>query len=358
MLQRLFTWLAGSSPRQRQPRRPHLESLETRLTPASWVAVAPNPGVEGQVEIWNTTPARATLVGRIRPFNGFTNGLRIALGDTDRDGTPEVFVSPGVNGAPQVAQYKFDGRNFVLARTITVFTGSFRPGLTLAVGDVSGDTKPELIVSHSRSTGSNATIVVFDTSGATAIRKQQFTLQGGGTTGVRLTTADTNADGKQDVVAAPETTTSPLVRIFNGGVTQVNTAFRTVNIVGFQGNGMNITAGNIDGVGGEDLIISPNSAVGATTRRIFIARFNVSNTPTVTIIAQPASLYPNGIRVAAFNFDTTNGSLSEIATIAAVNGPRVVRILGPGGALKLQFSVGAFLPVTRKPGFDIAAITF
>jgi hypothetical protein len=107
--------------------------------------------------IAGTGPGRATLVrifdgrsgaqiGQIAPFEvAFTGGVFVAAGDINRDGFAEIVVSPDEGGGPRVQVYNGNG----LAKFVD-FLGiedpNFRGGARVAVGDLTGDTRPDLVV--------------------------------------------------------------------------------------------------------------------------------------------------------------------------------------------------------------------
>jgi hypothetical protein len=142
----------------------------------------------------------------------FRGGARTAVGDVNGDGVPDLIVAAGVGGGPRVAI--FDGRTINPAATPTrlvadffVFEAALRNGATVAVGDVNGDGRADLIAGAGP--GGAPRVAVFDGSGIMAglgidaPRVADFYVANdfGSRAGTRVTVKDLDRDGKADIVA-------------------------------------------------------------------------------------------------------------------------------------------------------------
>src|SRR5207248_1678635 len=97
-----------------------------------------------------------------RPFAfSFRGGATVALGDVAGDGRADLVVGSGPGMPAQVEVYA--GATHKLFGTIRPFARSFRGGVTVAAGDVTGDRKAEIVVGSG--SGMRATVDVFDASG-------------------------------------------------------------------------------------------------------------------------------------------------------------------------------------------------
>lgn len=80
----------------------------------------------------------------------FRGGVRVALGDVNGDGTPDLVVGAGFGGGPRVAVYDgaalAAGNQTKLVADFFAFEETLRNGVFPAVGDVNGDGCGDLIV--------------------------------------------------------------------------------------------------------------------------------------------------------------------------------------------------------------------
>ena len=120
------------------------------------IVIAADVGGGPQIVIWSLLPdgqmqEDASFYGITDP--NFRGGTRIAVGDVNDDGTPDLVVAAGYGGGPRVAV--FDGTTLLsgnptkLVNDFYVFQSSsetsLRNGLYVAVGDVNGDGYADLI---------------------------------------------------------------------------------------------------------------------------------------------------------------------------------------------------------------------
>lgn len=131
----------------------------------------------------------------------FLGGARIAVGDVDGDGLREVITAAGPGGGPHVKIWKTDGKNW--GGSFFAFDQGDVGGVSVAVGDVDGDGRDEIIVGSGR--GSIPRVRIFDFQGTL---KQEFRI---GTAvapqGVTVAASDINGDGKKEILVMSQ---SPL----------------------------------------------------------------------------------------------------------------------------------------------------
>src|SRR5262249_59643236 len=84
--------------------------------------------------------ARAKLTSNDPDFRG---GVSVAVGDVTGDGVADIVTGTGVGGGPQVEV--FDGRSGAVVRSFFAYESSFRDGVTVAVGDVEGDGRADVV---------------------------------------------------------------------------------------------------------------------------------------------------------------------------------------------------------------------
>src|SRR5262249_13987248 len=82
---------------------------------------------------------------------GFTGGVRVALGDVNADGVPDIVCAAGPGGGPEVIV--FDGRTFAPLTSYYAFVPQFTGGVYVAAGDVNGDGHCDIIAGADRGGG-------------------------------------------------------------------------------------------------------------------------------------------------------------------------------------------------------------
>ncbi|MFA5047743.1 MAG: FG-GAP-like repeat-containing protein [Patescibacteria group bacterium] len=124
-------------------------------------------------------------------------GLSLAVGDVNNDGKSEIVLAGGYGNKPEI--FILDGKLKVLSK-FQAQDSKNASGLNLAVGDVNGDGKKE-IVSASSFKGT-ARITIFDGNGKKLSEFEAYAKPY--SYGVKLAVGDVNGDGKKEIVTMPE----------------------------------------------------------------------------------------------------------------------------------------------------------
>jgi hypothetical protein len=153
----------------------------------------------------------------IAPFPGTTGGIRVASADITGDGTPDIVAGTGPGVVAEVRI--IDGVNRRLVAAVNPFEATFGGGVFVAAGDVTGDGRPDLVVSPDRTGG--PVVAVYDGAGlARAMPVQVARFFGIADTnfrgGARTAVGDVNGDGVADVVVAAGHGGGPRVAVFDG----------------------------------------------------------------------------------------------------------------------------------------------
>jgi hypothetical protein len=194
---------------------------------------------------------------------GFLGGVRVATGDVNGDGNPDIITAAGPGGGPHVRV--FDGRNgSPLPGTIGSFF-AYHPGFTggvfVAAGDVNGDGRADVITGAGAGGGPH--VKVF--SGADgSLLSSFFAYHPGFTGGVHVGAGDVNGDGRADVITGAGTGGGPHVRVFQGATPNVLREFFAYNTA-FTG-GVWVAAGDINGDGRDDVITGAGPGGGPHVR--------------------------------------------------------------------------------------------
>lgn len=163
-------------------------------------------------------------------------GASVAAAFIDEDNTPDVVVGSNP-GQATVGVYWGDSGG---SSTFTPF-GSFPGQVNVAVGDVLGDAKKEII--SAAGPGGGPHVVVTDELGN--VLSSFFAYGASFTGGVAVAAADTDGDGKDEIITGAGPGGGPHVRVFEGNGTAQGPGFYAY-AAAFSG-GLTIAAGNVAG---------------------------------------------------------------------------------------------------------------
>jgi hypothetical protein len=220
-------------------------------------------GITGQIE------------AEFEPYPGFIGPISVAFGDIDGDGQTDIVTAPGAGGGPRVRA--FDGRTFEAILDVMVFEDSFRGGVSLAVGDITGDGRDDIIVGAGA--GGGPRVVVFDLV-ARSVVASYFAFEPEFRGGVNVAAADTDGDGDGDIVVGAGAGGGPRVSVFRG-----LTSDRMVDFFAYEENflgGVYVIAGDADADGTAEVITTPGDG-GGPRIRVFSGRGDVVSDFLVSI---------------------------------------------------------------------------
>jgi hypothetical protein len=170
-------------------------------------AVGADLGMSPHVKVFN-----GRGMGELASFYayapGFVGGVRVAMGDINRDGFADLVTGPGAGAGPHVAM--FDGRSIAMglgpqrvANDFFIYAPTMTLGLNLAVGDMDGDGYADIIagpangVAHLRVVSGQAL-----SSGQGPVDLASMFTWDTNFTGLRLAATDADGDGRTDIMAA------------------------------------------------------------------------------------------------------------------------------------------------------------
>lgn len=170
----------------------------------------------GAALAWYTTSGQ--LLGRNTVVAKNTQGLTLAVGDLDGNGTDEVIV--GQRAGARVVVYNADRTKQL---TIMPRGSSFTQGWVVTAGDVDGDGLGEMVLTPNIAT-TKAKLLVFNHLGQS---QSSFTVSHSSTaTRIITQTADRNADGIDDIVIVPTVANGTLRVVTGSGKLLTSTALR------------------------------------------------------------------------------------------------------------------------------------
>jgi len=151
-----------------------------------------------------------TLRTSFRPYgDAYTADLSLAVGDVDGDGDTDFVTGAGPGSTPLVRLFEADGQP--LGSGFNAYDGQFRGGVQVAVGDVNGDGRDEIVVGAGPGGGPH--VRVFNRYGRnyTSFFAYDSRFRGG----VQVAVGDVNGDGRDEIVTGAGPGGGPHVRVFN-----------------------------------------------------------------------------------------------------------------------------------------------
>ena len=203
-------------------------------TISDYVAVT-GPGTPTRLAVLDGI-TQAVIVIPFDPFNdpNFVGGAFVAVGQIDGDGRGEIVVSPDLGGGPRVKVFGFAGTPVLVPRAdfLGIDDPNFRGGVRVAVGNVNADAFGEIAVAAGFSGGPRVALF----NGATLnpltapLRLVNDFFAFGGTdaetlrNGVYVASGDTNSDGIDDLIFGGGPGGAPRVLVLNGVLVSANNA--------------------------------------------------------------------------------------------------------------------------------------
>jgi hypothetical protein len=205
----------------------------------------------------------------------FTGGVRVAAGDVNGDGIPDIITGPGPGGGPDVRV--FDGASGRQIDGFYAFSRLFSGGVYVAVGDFNGDGFADVVAAADAGGGPQVRVVdgrTLTASGTAATLASFYAYSRLFTGGVRVAVGDVNGDHVPDLITGPGPGGGPDVRIFNGAA--LNTANPNSDMINeyyafkptYTG-GVFVAAGDANGDGRADVLAGTGGQHLLTDIRLF-----------------------------------------------------------------------------------------
>ncbi len=278
------------------------------------LVTGPDAGAQPRVKVFDAATGREKF-SFLAYTGSFRGGVRVAVGDVSGDGVTDIITGPGSGGGSLVKV--FDGRN---GNQLAGPVGGFQAystgqtdGLYVAAGDINADGYADIITGTER--GSAPLIKVF--SGRDGTVMASFTAEAiGSTGGVRVAAGDVNGDGRSDIIAAAGPGGLPRVCVFDGANRAELYNFFAFDTT-FRG-GVYVGAGDLNDDGKADIITGAGAGTGASP---WVRIFSGANSAPMGNFQAYDAGFAGGVRVAAVDANA-DGKL-DIATAAGPNGNQV-----------------------------------
>ena len=156
------------------------------------------------------TDSQGNTIGSFFPYGTrYRRSVTIAVGDVTGNPLKEIVTGAGDGGGPHVRIFSNTGR--LLSPGFFAYNKHFRGGVNVAVGDVTGDGKAEIVTGAGIRGGPH--IRVFTEHGKPLNSFFAYNKHFRG--GVNVAVGDVTGDGKAEIVSAPGKGGSPHIRIFS-----------------------------------------------------------------------------------------------------------------------------------------------
>jgi hypothetical protein len=215
----------------------------------------------------------------------FTGGVYVATADLNGDGKSEIIVGAGEGGGPRVRI--FDGATGATYADLFIYESTFRGGVRVAAGDVNGDGVPDLITGAGIGGGPRVTVTSGKTLGGANTRIADFfAFENSLRNGVNVSAGDFNNDGKADLGIGAGPGGGPRVTVFDGAdvLTGNPAPTQLLNFFAFdpnERNGVRVALKDIDGDSIADVLTGEGAGGPSLIRTFAGGHFSSPGVPAV-----------------------------------------------------------------------------
>jgi hypothetical protein len=284
------------------------------------------------------------------PFPGWTGEKRVTVGDVNDDGTPDYIFTAGAGGGPQVEIVS--GKDGTVLFNFFAYNSSFRGGVFTATADVNGDGFADIVTGAGAGGGPH--VRVFSGKDGSVLA-DFFAYDPSFRGGVSVAAGDVTGDGTPDIVTGPGPGGGSQILVIDG--TKLDQRNPTTGQIlpaaiaasffafdpSFQG-GAFVGVGNLDGDKFADIVVGPLTD-GSPQAVVFTG---AALKQASSIFAQDPGLR-TGLRFALA--DTNGDGIDELVVVAGPGGgPEEVVIDPLTGQISSQVY---FTDPNSRTGFDV-----
>jgi len=277
-------------------------------------------GGQSQVKLYD---ASGVVKKQFSAFAGFNGSISVAYGDLNNDGEMDIVAAAGPGGGPHVKV--FDGLSGNEIASFFAYDASFRGGVNVAVGDLNGDGRLELITGAGAGGGPHVKAFALNFSGGRATPQEFASFYAYDSSfrgGVSVAAGDVNGDGAFDIITGAGAGGGPHVKAFGfGAPAPARVALQELaSFYAYDANfrgGVSVASGNIDGLGTDEIITGAGAGGGPHVKAF--SRSTEGTLSTVSSFFAYDPLFRGGVEV---------GSMMSPSNLAV---SRVLTGAGPGG---------------------------
>jgi uncharacterized repeat protein (TIGR01451 family) len=285
------------------------------------------PGGQSSVRVWTFDGARVRELAGFFPYDpAFPGGVAVAAGDVTGDGIADVITGPGPGGAPQVRSWRMTGGTETARSGFFAYAPAFTGGVSVAVGDVTGDGVAELVTGAGPGGGPDVRVWSLRGGGPPTQIASFFAYDQAFRGGVSVAVGDLTGDGVAEIVTGAGPGGGPHVRVWSvsgGRVTEMASFFAFDSA--FAG-GVSVAAGDLDGDGVAELVTAAGFFGGS---RVRVWRLKGGAVSAITQFSAYDPSLPGAVSVAVG--DLTGDGIAELVTGAGFGGSPDVRVWSVSG---------------------------
>jgi subtilisin family serine protease len=283
------------------------------------IVLAPQKGLKPEVLLMDT---EGKLQDTFLAYGAnFTGGVNLAVGDVDGDGQEEIVTAPMAGGGPHIRVFSKSGQ---LVSEFFAYNANFTGGVNVAVGDVDGDGQEEIVTAPMAGGGPH--IKVFKKSGQ--LVSEFFAYEANFDGGVNVALGDVNNDKLDEIILAPMSKHSPVVRIFN--YKRIQKASWLAYDASFT-EGVNISVADVNNDNWPEIVTVP-----VKNHSPQVKMFNIRGRLKSEFLAFNSFL-TSGVRV--LTKDISGDSLPEILVLPSKGAASLLKIYDHNGLEKDSFNL-------------------